>query len=135
LIGPLGETGSHADRWCTTQFMSHLRSALYRLPFSVTTYRLILANQNETGRAYLMLRVAHFPFHRQRRTGGYNPHVAENARNKQVRRDRHTMGLEKVNSRLTYSSKADVRRQLAKTEMPSLAKVHKPLLVESYIRL
>ena len=81
-----------------------------------------------------MLRVARFPFHRQRRTGGYNPHFAENARSKQVRRDGHTMGLEKVNSCLTYSSKADVL-QLAKTEMPSLAKVDIPLLVESYIRL
>jgi hypothetical protein len=82
-----------------------------------------------------MLRVARFPFHRQRRTGGYIPHVAENARSKQVRRDGHTMGLEKVNSRLTYSSKADVLLQLAKTEMLSLAKAHIPLLVESYIQL
>jgi hypothetical protein len=45
------------------------------------------------------------------------------------------MGLEKVNSRLTYNSKADVRLQLAKAEMLSLAKVDIPLLVESYIRL
>jgi hypothetical protein len=80
-----------------------------------------------------MLRVARFPFHRQRQMGGYNPHFTENARSKQVRRDRHKMGLEKVNSRLTYSSKADVL-QLAKTEMPSLANVDIPLLVESYIR-
>ena len=80
-----------------------------------------------------MLRVARF--HRQRRTGEYNPHAAENARSKQVRRDGHTMGLEKVNSRLTYSSKAVVRLQLAKTEMPSLAKIDIPLLVESYTRL
>jgi hypothetical protein len=82
-----------------------------------------------------MLRVARFPFHRQRQTGpgGYNPHVVENARSNQVRRDGHTMGLEKVNSRLTYSSKADVRLQLAKAEMSSLAKVDIPLLVKSYI--
>ena len=77
-----------------------------------------------------MLRVARFPFHRQRRAGGYNPHFAENARSKQVRRDGHTMGLEKVNSRLMYSYKVDVL-QPAKTEMLPLAKVDIPLLVES----
>jgi hypothetical protein len=41
------------------------------------------------------------------------------------------MGLEKVNSHLTYASKADVL-QPAKTEMPPLAKVDILLLVESY---
>ena len=86
-----------------------------------------------------MLRVACFPFHSPRRshryrlrlTGIYNPHFARNAHSKQVRRDRRTMGLEKVNSRLTYASKADVL-QPAKTEMPPLAKVDILLLVESY---
>ena len=60
------------------------------------------------GRVYILLRVARFPFHMQRRTGGYNAHFAENAHSKQMRRDGYTMGLEKVNSRLTYNSKADV---------------------------
>jgi hypothetical protein len=89
-----------------------------------------------------MLRVARFPFHRPtqshrywlKRKGVYNPHFAGNAHSKQVRRDGHTIGLEKVNSRLTYSSKEDVL-QVAKTEMLSPAKVDIPLLVESYILL
>jgi len=104
---------------------SPVSSPLYQLPFSVTTYRLVIlatsSNQNETGRVYIMLRAARFPFHRLRRTGVYNPHFAGNAPSKQVRRDGRTMGLEKVNSRLTYSSQADVL-QPAKTEMPPLAK-------------
>jgi len=86
-----------------------------------------------------MLRVArfHWQFHRPRRshlyqlrrTDGYNQHSAGNAVSGQVRRDGGNLGLGQVNSRLTYSSKADVP-QPAKSEMPAPAKLDIPLLVE-----
>jgi len=52
------------------------------------------------------------------------------ARSRQVRRDGRNIGLEEVNSDLTYSSKADVP-QPAKTEMSAPTKVDIHLLVEA----
>ena len=127
--------------WVTDMATIPVSSPLYKLLFSVTTCRLILANQNETGPVYIMLRVARFPFHRLRRSHRYllrrmrvcNPHCAENACSRQVRWDGRTMDLEKVNSRLTYSSKADVQQPVKTENAASWGDIL--LLVEAYTRL